>query len=89
LQQRDAFAGGAAALAFRSHVLAQPLAGGEVLIPADIAGMVLGQADGPLLQRQIDGSAPNPPGLVQRLLLASATKYERAGIGGIGQERVH
>jgi len=51
LKQRQAFAGGAAALAARPHVLTQPLAGGEVLLPADIPGMVLWQADGPLLDR--------------------------------------
>src|SRR4051794_37549203 len=59
LQQRGTLARGAAALAARPHVRSQPLAGGEILGPGDIAGMVLGQADGPLLDRQLDRPHPD------------------------------
>ena len=51
LEQRQALARGTAPLAARPHVLTQPLAGGQVLLPTDIPGMVLWQADGPLLDR--------------------------------------
>ena len=67
LQQRGALARGAAALAARSHVRSQPLAGGEVLIPADIAGMVIGQADGPLLDRHLDSADAHLAVLVDAL----------------------
>jgi hypothetical protein len=61
LQQRGALAGGTAAFAARSHVLTQPLAGGEVFSPGDIAGMVLGEADRPLLQHHLNVADPNLP----------------------------
>ena len=89
LQQRGALARGAAALAARPHVRSQPLAGGQVLGPGHIAGMVLGQADGPLLDRQLDRSRPDLAVLVQALALAGAAEHERAGIGRVGQEVVH
>src|SRR4051794_23162090 len=54
LQQRMAVAGGATALTARSHVGLEPGARGEILIPGRIAGMVLGQADRPLLDWQLD-----------------------------------
>jgi len=54
LQQRAALARRAAALAGLDHVAAQPLAGGQIIVPGHIAGMVLGDADRPLLDRQLD-----------------------------------
>lgn len=45
MQQSAAFAGSAASLTAWSHVRAQPLAGREIVLPADIARMVIGQAD--------------------------------------------
>ena len=89
LQQRAALARGAAALPARSHVGPQSLAGGEVLLPGHIAGMVLGQADGPLLQRHLDGPRPDLARRVQPLLLAGAAEHERSRIGGVGEEVVH
>ena len=89
LQQPAALARGAAALAARSHVGSQSLAGREVLIPADIAGMVLGQADRPLLDRQLNGPPAHPSVLIDRLLLAGAAEHERARIGRVGEQVVH
>ena len=66
LQQRAALARRAAALAARSHVRSQPLAGGEIIVPADIAGMVIGQADGPLLDRDVDAADSHLSVLVER-----------------------
>ena len=86
LQQRAALARGAATLAAWSHICSQSLAGREVLIPGDIAGMVLGQADGPLLDREFDGPAAHPTVLVDCLLLARAPEHERARIGRVGEE---
>ena len=89
LQQRDALAGGAAALPARSHVVAQSFAGGEVLIPGDIAGMVLRQADGPLLDRQRHGAAADLTVLVKLLALHRSPEHERARIRRVGQKPVH
>jgi hypothetical protein len=89
LEQATALAGGAAAFPGLNHVAAQPLARLEVLAPGHIAGMVLGNADGPLFDRQLDRAAPHAPVLVELLLLAGAAEHERAGIGRVGQEVVH
>ena len=89
LQQRGALARGAAALAARPHVRAQPLARGEEVGPGDIAGMVLGQADGPLLQRQLDGPDFDLAALVDALVGASSAEHERACIRRVGQQVVH
>ena len=89
LQQRTALARGAAALAARPHVGAQSLAGREVFLPGDIAGMVLGQADRPLLHRHLDRPRP---ALARRRPGASpgvSAEHERAGIDRVGQELVH
>jgi hypothetical protein len=89
LEQRLALAGGAAALAARPHVRPQPLARGQVLVPRDIAGMVVGDQDGPLLERQLDRSRAHAPVGAERLLLAGAAGGERARVGGVGEEVVH
>ena len=51
--------------------------------------MVLGQADRPLFERQLDRLDPHPPVGVEVLLLAGAAEHERARIGGVGEEVVH
>lgn len=51
--------------------------------------MVLGQADRPLLERQIDRPPAHPSLFVEELLLAGAAEHERARIRRVGQERVH
>jgi hypothetical protein len=89
LQQRGAFAGGAAALAARSHVARQPLAGLQILRPGDIARMVLGQADRPLVHRHLAIVDLQPSGLVEALLAALAAEHERACIRGVSQEVMH
>jgi len=89
LQQRCALAGGAAALAARPHVLAQPRARAQVLRPGHIPGMVLGQADRPLLERQLDGLGPHPTVGVEAFLGAGAAEHKRARIGRVGEQVVH
>jgi hypothetical protein len=89
LQQRDALAGGAAALPAWSHVVAQSFAGREVLIPGDISGMVIGQADGPLLDRQRHAATPELSVLVKLFALHRSPEHERAHIRRIGQKPVH
>src|SRR6185312_15110762 len=88
LQERAAFSGGAAALAARSHVIAQPCAGGEVLLPADIAGMVIGQADRPLVHRHLERPDAELSVGVDVLLATGASERERAGIDRVGQQLV-
>src|SRR3954452_9191817 len=88
LQQGVPFAGGAAAPAARSHVGAQPLARLQVLGPGDIAGMVIGQADRPLLQRHLEVAMTDLPG-VEILLAALAAEHERAGMGRFSGEVMH
>jgi hypothetical protein len=51
--------------------------------------MVLGQADGPLLDRQLNAPAAHPAVLVDHLLLTSTAEHERAGIGWVGKEVVY
>ncbi len=77
------FACGAAALPARSHVRVQPLAGGEVLIPADIAGMMIGQADSPLLEWQHDPTDPHLPACVEVLLFPGSSERERSRVGNV------
>jgi len=86
LQQRAAFAGGAATFTAGSHVRPQPLAVLEVVLPADIAGMVIGQADRPLLDRHLERPDMQLPVGVDALLLAGAAEHERAGIDRVGQQ---
>ena len=50
--------------------------------------MVLGQADGPLLDRHLDGGGLDLARGVQALLLAGAPEHERPGIAGVGEEVV-
>src|SRR5205807_2358439 len=88
LQQGRAFSGSAAAFAARSHVLTESLARGEVFGPGDIAGMVLGQADGPLLERDLDVTNPDAPVAIDGLHASFAAEHERAGIRRVGQEVV-
>src|SRR5581483_12196820 len=89
LEQRRSLPGGAAALAARPHVRAQPLAGGEVFGPGDIAGMMFGQADGPLLGRQLDRLHDDAPVGPEALLLPLASEDERPRVGRIREEVVH
>jgi hypothetical protein len=51
--------------------------------------MVIGQADGPLLDRQLDRALAHPPVLVELLALRGAPEYERARVRGVGEEVVH
>lgn len=51
--------------------------------------MVLGDADRPLLHRDLDVVRADPSLLVQALLAPAAAEHERAGIDRIGQQRVH
>jgi hypothetical protein len=51
--------------------------------------MVVGDADGPLLHRQLDRPAPDAPLVVESLLLAGAAEHERARIGWVGEQVVH
>jgi hypothetical protein len=51
--------------------------------------MVLGQADRPLLDGQLDRLDPHVAGVVEALLLALLAKRERPRIRGVGQEVVH
>src|SRR5262249_43981062 len=88
LQQRVALAGGAASLPAGSHVRGELRSRGEVLIPTDIAVMVLGQADGPLLDRQLDHLDADPTLAIEALLLARLAEHERSRIGGVGEEVV-
>src|SRR5450755_2009804 len=74
LQQRGALARGAATLAATDHVRSQPLAAGQVLIPGHIAGMVIEDADRPLLQRHLHGAATHPPVISEVLLGAGAAE---------------
>ena len=89
LQQRVALSGSAASLPAGSHVRRQLRSRGEVLIPGDIAGMVLGQADGPLLDRQLDHLDPETTLSIKALLLARLAEHERSRIGGVDEEVVH
>src|SRR5207248_2600333 len=77
LQQRASLACGAAALPARGHVRSQPCSGREVLIPADIARMVIGQADRPLLDRDINSADTHLIVLVDTLDLPLAAIHER------------
>src|SRR4051812_27328681 len=61
LQQRGALGGGAAALAAAAGVGAQPVLGGEVVRPADVAGVMVGQADAPFADRQQLGPRADLP----------------------------
>src|SRR5207253_532986 len=88
LQQGGALTGGTAALATRPRVRPQPLARGQVVLPADIAGMMLGQADSPLLERHVDALHPDTTVRADPLLLARAPVDEGAGVGGVGEEVV-
>src|SRR5436190_794353 len=88
LQQRAALAGGTAGFAGADHVGAQALARGEVVGPGDIARMVLGDADRPLLERQLDRPAPDAPASVEVLLLAGPAEHESARIGRVGEQVV-
>ena len=51
--------------------------------------MVLGQADGPLLDRQFDHLDPNAALVIEVLLLAGLAEHERARIRRVGEEVVH
>jgi hypothetical protein len=51
--------------------------------------MVLGQADGPFLDRHLARGDLDLAGGVQAFLLASPAEHERPGIAGVGQEVVH
>jgi hypothetical protein len=51
--------------------------------------MVLGQADRPLLDRQLDRLDPQSAVGPEALLLALLAKRERPGIGRVGEEVVH
>jgi hypothetical protein len=75
-EQGRAFAGAAAAFPAPDHVAAETFARREVLGPADIAGMVLGQADRPLLQRHLDVADGDPAVAVDRLLAAVTAEHE-------------
>jgi hypothetical protein len=88
LQQRATLTSGAAALAAGSHVRPQALAVGEVLLPRDIARMVIGQADRPLLDRDLKRPNVQRPVGVDVLLLAGAAEHERAGMDRVGQQLV-
>src|SRR3954466_744891 len=65
LQERAALARGAAGFSGTDHVGAQALARRAVVNPGDIAWMVLGDADGPLFERQLDSPAAHPAFVVE------------------------
>lgn len=88
MQQSAAFAGGAAALAARSGVGAQALSRGQIVVPGDVAGVVVGQAHAPLVDRQQLGPGAELAVGVDGLALAGATVDERAGVDRIGEQVV-
>jgi hypothetical protein len=50
---------------------------------------VIGQADGPLLDRQLDRALAQAPVLVELLQLLGAPEHERARVRRVGEEVVH
>jgi hypothetical protein len=51
--------------------------------------MVVGDADGPLLERELDDLRAHATVRTERLLLAAAAEHKRARKCGVGQEVVH
>ena len=79
LQQPGALACGAAAFPAWPHVRVAPPARREVLVPTDIARMMIGEADSPLFARQHDPTDPHPSVQAEMLLLARPAECERPG----------
>ena len=89
LQQRRPLTRCAATLAPRARVGAQSRLGLQVLLPGHIAGMVIGDAHPPLLDRHLDHRHLHDAVRADGLDLAAAPERVRAGIGRVGQHVVH